>query len=165
MYLHRVIEIAKKTGKQIPTIVDDFPDAKIVTASEDVWKLGHFKRGDAIDELLENNLGHNYKTYDIIETTGTATSIKSIDPKCSSYRTAGGLRGRLKKYVDDLLNGADTVTCKDLNDGKPIDVKKRVLNLAFPDVPLTSTQKEVIDEFFREAEERGFELVITIVKT
>lgn len=164
-YYYKVIEIAKETGKKIPTIVDDFPNAKIVTTSEDVWALGHFKRGDAIDILLENNLGHNYETYDIIKLNGTATSIKSIDPRCSSYRTAGGLRGRLKKYVDDLLSGADEVKCKDLNNGEAIKVEKRVLNLAFPDVPLTSTQQEVIDEFFDKAKEKGFELIITIVKT
>ena len=136
--------IMKKVGKKIPTVIDDFPNAKVIKASEDVWSYGPLKRGWKIDELCGNNLGRTYKTYDRYDkVTRMATSIKSIDTMCITYKNSSRLRTRLNRYAKQLLEGKSYV----IMNGKRYDVAKRELELVLSDVPLTSAQKEVIDNF------------------
>lgn len=152
--------IFKKAGKKLWTLSDDFPNAKIVTADEDVWGIpGWFERGNAIDKLLGNNLGETYKTYDrYVETTNTAISIKSIDPMLTSYRSPSYFKRQLEKYANSVIKGADEVVYK----GEPqIDIQKG-LELAFPDVPLTRDQKKVLDNFIETYSDK-IEIIITIV--
>lgn len=155
-----VAAIFAKAGKKLPTIADDVPDAKKVIANTDIWGELPTKRGFAIDELLGNNLGRTYKTYDHFDDTSKiATSFKSIDPMCKSYQTPSKFKGVLNKYANDLLAGANKVIYK----GNPYEIKKKCLNLVFPDVPLTKAQKEVLDEFIKKHSSE-FDIVITIVQ-
>lgn len=155
----RIAKNAKKT-KYIKTVVKDFPDAKVVKATEDVWSKPPFIRGRKIDNLLGNNLGATYKTYDCFDKKSqVATSIKSIDVMAASYRNKKKLKSRLKRCGNQLMNGKDIVQIGD----DSLKIKARELNLALPDVPLTKGQKKVIDEFIEENASH-FKVTITVVK-
>ncbi len=155
-----VAAIFAKAGKKLPTIADDVPDAKKVIANTDIWGELPTKRGFAIDELLGNNLGRTYKTYDHFDDTSKiATSFKSIDPMCKSYQIPSKFKGVLNRYANDLLTGGNEVIYK----GTPYEIKKKCLKLAFPDVPLTKAQKEVLDEFIKNHSSE-FDIIITIVQ-
>ncbi len=108
-----IAEIFEKAGKKFPTIADDFPEARKLTAPDDFWKLEDIKRGDAIDALLSNNLGHNYRTYDHYdEASRVATSVKSLDPMKVSYQKPSCLKGKLYKYASDLNSGNNYIKFK-----------------------------------------------------
>ncbi len=167
----QVAEVAKKEGKKIPTILDDFPEAAIKNVETDLWELGWFERGDEIDRLLKNNLGHNYPTYDHIdEASGLATSVKSIDPMCKTYKDtyeqAKGFERRLERCRDQLLAGKSEVVRKDElgNIISKTEVKKRALHLVFPDVPLTADQEQVLRKFISDNKDK-IDILITVVKT
>lgn len=164
-------EIVEKAGKKIPTILDDFPEAAIKNVDKDLWDLPWILRGDEIDVLLDNNLGHNFATYDHIdEATGLATSVKSIDPMCKTYKDtydqAKGFKRRVERCKDQLLAGKPDVIIKDEfgNSLPPIKVKRRALHLVFPDVPLTADQKEVLGDFISSNKDK-IDIFITVVKT
>lgn len=167
----KVAEIAEGTGKKIPTILDDFPEATIEIVDKDLWDLGWFLRGDEIDKLLKNNLGHNYPTYDRFdEVSGLATSVKSIDPMCKTYKDtyeqAKGFKRRLERCKEQLLAGKSEIILKD-EFGNPLDplkVKRRALHLVFPDVPLTADQRKVLEEFVFLSKDE-IDIFITVVKT
>ena len=153
--------IMKKAGKKIPTVIDDFPEAKKVIAEEKVWTKSPIIRGRMIDNLLGNNLGATYTSYDIFsKKTGIATSIKSLDPMCLSYKKASRLESRLNSYGKKLLAGKDTVTFKD--DPIPYDVLGRELNIVLPDVPLTQQQKQILKNFIKNNKNK-FKVTLTIV--
>ena len=167
----QVAEIAKKEGKKIPTILDDFPEATVKIVDEDLWNMGWVLRGDEIDKLLKNNLGHNYPTYDHIdEASGLATSVKSIDPMCKTYKDtyeqAKGFERRLERCRDQLLAGKSEVVRKDElgNIISKTEVKKRALHLVFPDVPLTADQNQVLRDFITKNKDK-IDILITVVKT
>lgn len=162
----QLIEFFEKEGRKFPTIIDDLPEAKIVFTTDNVWSKSYKERGFAVDDLFGNNLGRTYKTYDsVIKGTGIVTSVKSLDPMCASYRTTSKFRGKLNQYVRDLLNGANKVSYKEGGQIVEEDVTKKILNIVFPDVPLTSGQKDVINELKERANSNNFEVVISIVKT
>lgn len=162
----QLIEFFEKEGRKFPTIIDDFPEAKIVFTTDNVWSKPYKERGFDIDDLFGNNLGRTYETYDsVIKGTGIVTSVKSIDPMCASYRTTSGFRGKLNQYVRDLLNGANTVSYKEGERTVTENVTKKILNIVFPDVPLTSGQVEVINDIKTRASSNNIEVVISVVKT
>ena len=78
---------------------------------------------------------------------------------CKSYSTASGFRGMLNKYARDLMNGKIFVT---LNGTIYSDVSK-CLELAFPNVPLTTVQKQVLEGFIKDNAD-NFEVIITIIE-
>ena len=78
---------------------------------------------------------------------------------CTSYKTASGLRGVLRKHARALMNGRNYVVFK----GNKINNIVRRLELAFPNVPLTDVQKQILDEFIQEYS-GIFDIVITIVE-
>lgn len=154
--------IAKNADKVsfIKTVTKDFPNAKVVEAVGDVWSDPPFMRGRAIDTLLGNDLGATYKTYDCFdEGSQVATSIKSIDVMAPSYRSKKGLKSRLNRYGNQLMNGKDYV----IKNGSRHDIEIKELNIALPDVPLTKGQKKAIDEFIEKNASR-FRVRITVVK-
>ena len=169
----QVAEVAKKEGKKIPTILDNFPEATIKNVDKDLWDLPWILRGDAIDELLGNKpgiglgneigLGHNYKTYDVFKKdTGIATSIKSIDPMCKSCRDVRGFENRLNRCLDQLDKGANTV----FFEGGNHDVLGKALNLALPDVPISNEHLDVLNNFIKKSKQDfNIEVIVTIVKS
>lgn len=56
-------------------------------------------------------------------------------PVYTSYRTTSRFKGKLNQHMRDLLNGAATVSYKEGEQTVTEVVTKRILNIAFPDVP------------------------------
>lgn len=164
-YYLKVIELAKKSGKEIPTIVDQLPNdnfLSIIKLDKDVWIEGPWTRGDIIDGMF-NNLTHNFKTYDHFNIdTGVATSVKSLDLMCPTYQNPKGLEQRLNRMKDQLLAGADKIKLPGDAPDKMHDVNGRILHLVFPDVPLTTEQTNVLTSFINNPDNK-FEVIITIV--
>jgi hypothetical protein len=121
-----------------------------------------FDRGNLIDKLLNNNMGHNYPTIDIFDdATGEATSIKSLDTASQSYQTYGGLKNRLENYVDDLASFTqNTKSSKKIYPGM---VKSRTLELALPDIKLSGVQKQALDDVKAYALSRGVSVKLVVV--
>ena len=116
----KVIEIAKKAGKKIPTIADDFPNATIKEL-KGVWTDGAWTRGSKIDELLNSHttgkgLGQNFPIADRME-NGTLISTKSIDLGAKTYLDPEKLSKRIEKYIEQINNFEDNVK-KWTKDGK-----------------------------------------------
>lgn len=158
-----IAELFEKAGKKFPTIADDFPEARKLKGSKDLWKRGNFDRGDIIDELLGNNLGHNYPTYDHYDKTSRiATSVKSIDPMSKAYQSTSGFKNILNRYASKLTQGSEYVKFK--GDKKTYQVIARKLEIVFPDVPFNNSQKTVLNSFINTAKQNyGIEVVITII--
>lgn len=155
-----LVELATKLGRKIPTASDVYPTAAKVVAKDDVWKKKPWARGFDIDELLGNNLGRTYKTYDRFDMDSrVATSVKSLDPFCKSYQSASKLKSRLNRYGKELINGKSTVTYKTTD----YKILKKQLNIALPDIPLSDAQQDVIREFILENKE-NCDIIITIVQ-
>jgi hypothetical protein len=152
--------IFKKAGKKIPTFADEFPTAKKVVSNGELWKELPTKRGFLADNLLGNNLGRTYETYDHFDDLSLkATSFKTVDPMCKSYQTRSKFKGVLNKYKNDLLRGKWEVVYKN----KPYSIKKKCLEIAFPDVPFTTMQKEVLNDFISDNADK-FDIIITVIK-
>ena len=77
---------------------------------------GHFKKlewliewkifwGLEIDDVLGNNLGRTFKTFDNFdETTKTVTGVKSIDMDLKTYWSGAGLESTLNKNLKAIGN-------------------------------------------------------------
>ncbi len=155
----KVIEIAKKAGKKIPTIADDFPNATIKEL-KGVWTDGAWTRGSKIDELLNSHttgkgLGQNFPIADRME-NGTLISTKSIDLGAKTYLDPEKLSKRIEKYIEQINNFEDNVK-KWTKDGKvywgekpPLElssITNKKLELALPDIPITEEQAKIINMY------------------
>lgn len=66
----------------------------------------------------------------------------------------------MNRYARDLLKRKDIVKYK----GIDYEILGRQLQLAFPDVPLTEVQKEVLNQFVKDCEDQyGIDILITVV--
>ena len=156
----QVIEAAKKAGKEISTIADDFPNATIIEDLKGVWNDGPWIRGSKIDEALNlhstgKGLGKNFPIADRFE-NGTLISTKSIDLGAKTYLDPEKLSKRIEKYIEQLENFEDGVKkwTKDgkvkWGDGDPLElssIKNKKLELAFPDIPITEAQASIINMY------------------
>ena len=128
-----------------------------------LWGLSPFKRGDEIDDLLGNNVGHNFPTYDKFDPlTGEAVSVKSLNTVSKTYQTQAGLYNRLKGYVDSLGNfkGGWTASKRWI---APRDIKSQTLEIAIPDRPLTPAQIAALDQLKKDFG-GTVKIVITVVR-
>jgi len=99
--------------------------------SRTLWALNKFVRGDIIDEMLGNNLGHNFKTFDIWDpVAGRATSIKSMNLTDKSYQNPGYLKRQIQDAVDETVNFSSHTSGGFTLDSKMI--KHRDLKVAIP---------------------------------
>ena len=174
----QVIEIAKKAGKEIPTTVNDFPNAKIETI-KDVWTKGVCERGKQIDILLNKHnlgegLGENFPVVDRLE-GDVLISTKSLDLGAKTYLDPEKLRKRLQNYIDQLDNfenkypkvktedgfswGINPITKEPNKPLKSTDYNSKKLELVLPDMPMTAKQAEVINSFIED-----FDMSVVIVK-
>jgi hypothetical protein len=130
---------------------------KTVSISGDVWLQGWANRGKLIDIGLGNNLGTTFKGVDKFS-DGTVTSIKSMDIKASTYQNANNIYSKLKYYVDGVkgFEKYGTIT-KDMITGRAIE-------LALPDVNITSAQYDALQKAVQYAKSQGIGFTITIVK-
>ncbi|MCL2490407.1 MAG: hypothetical protein FWF36_06770, partial [Propionibacteriaceae bacterium] len=138
---------------------------KVVNSGDPtLWDNNAFLRGDIIDKLLRNNVGHNFSVFDHFDfATGEAISVKSMDTSAKTYQSASAIKSRLRSYVKAFGTFKGDTTA----DGKyidPLDVKSRVLEVAIPDRPLTPAQIAAFDEAKAEAAKSYVTIVFTVVK-
>ncbi|PLS68092.1 MAG: hypothetical protein CV045_09915, partial [Cyanobacteria bacterium M5B4] len=116
------------------------------------------QRGRDYEVLCDANIGGNFPVIDDIDReTGTATSIKTLDPRMASYQNISHLKSTVRNYVNDLSDFSDTTWHVD---GKAIevleeDVQQRVLHLAMPDGGASDEQKAALEELHTYAESKG----------
>ncbi len=80
-----------------------------------------------------------------------------------SYQKPSCLKGKLNKYASDLNSGNNYIKFK--GDPEKYVVLSKKLELVFPDVPFTTSQKKVIVDFLNTAKDTyGIDVVITILK-
>ena len=97
---------------------------------------GTTRTGLKIDELLKNNLGRTFKTFDNFEAkTGTATSVKSINLDAKTYQSGSGLSSKIKSDIGATLDFNEYY----LNS---LNINKRVVNVVIDDKPLNQSQIE-----------------------
>ncbi|HYF92840.1 MAG TPA: hypothetical protein VD969_11405 [Symbiobacteriaceae bacterium] len=131
--------------------------SRTVAAANNVWKLGWAERGRQIEALLMKNVngwfgaGNNVKTIDAAEdlvlnamenSQGLATSVKSMDLAAASYQNASGITSTLTRAVNALSNYKGLEYVKDAVGNRVWvgQITQRVLNVAIPDMALTSEQ-------------------------
>lgn len=139
----------------------DYADDTI-KVNQDVWKLGDAVRGDILDDLDGNNLGHNFPVADKL-VNRVLTSTKSIDPSGSSYQGIGGLFSKISKDAQKLYNFSGR------NWGgvrvQPSQYDSKVLHVIFPDTVLSYEQmlSLQIAELYIE-NEYGIRLLISVTE-
>jgi RHS repeat-associated protein len=66
-----------------------------------VWSMNPFQRGQALEKIYGQNLPPNFPTFDVWDqSTGAATSIKSLDLNAASYQDPSRLTSTLNGYVN-----------------------------------------------------------------
>lgn len=136
---------------------------KVLNVSDNVWKMPPFKRGRAIEEIIDPpgfiRKPANFPVIDGYH-DGLATGVKSIDLAAPSYRNLRNVERAVKGYVDKLAN---------FNGGfywgkKWVDpVDKRVLDLAIPNIPLSPEHVTLLKNLQAYASNK-VELILTVVK-
>lgn len=75
---------------------------EIVQIEEDVWVTRGYKdRGNYLDEVSGNNLGHNFPVIDRLDNR-VITSIKSFDPSLKSYQSAKDIFTKVVRDANKL---------------------------------------------------------------
>lgn len=136
-----------------------------------VWSKSFKNRGFEIEHAIKdkfykgngwNHLVDNFPTIDVWNNTSrTAISIKSIDLSAKTYQSASALKSTLNGYVNSLSSFTNRQWCGI----RVANVKTRILEIAIPDIPLTSTQIQVINDVIKNAASKTnpVEVVITII--
>ena len=134
--------------------------SNVVYSKENVWKKTPFARGNEIDELFGNNLGHNFPVIDRIENR-TIISFKSIDLTAKSYQTRNRLYGQLAKYVRQLDRFRGKAWSN--KNVRLVDYEHKVLRIAIPNVTITGEQRLALDAAKLYAKQKDIKIVISVV--
>ena len=121
--------------------------------------------GLRIDKAMNNNLGRNFKTFDNFdETTGIATSVKSVNLNGNSYQDGykdpNYLRNKLNGYVNETLDFDIYELNRKFLESSMIN--QRVLHLVFDNQPLTQNQYRNLMQSLDYAGLNGVEIKTTI---
>ncbi|MEW9702681.1 hypothetical protein [Paenibacillus sp. SI8] len=138
---------------------------QVVESSENVWALGWSSRGLKIDELLGNNLGRTFPTIDKLENR-VITSVKSYDI-ANSYKKAGSWLSQLKSDINKLNRFTEASGTAADGSWQTIDASmydSKALNVAIPDVQLTSNQISELQKAIDYAKTLGIQINTTIIK-
>ena len=102
---------------------------------------GTTRTGEKIDEIMGNNLGRTFKTFDNFdENTGIATSVKSINLDAKTYQNGSGLSSKIKSDIGATLDfDRYRLDGKSLNSS---NINKRIINIVIEDKPLNQSQIE-----------------------
>lgn len=152
------------TFPSIPPVEAPLPEEAPGPSGRGVWDSPPTIRGRTLEQLFGHNLHPNYPTVDIWDpTSGTITSLKSVDLESPSYTAEGRYQGtlynRLSKYVNDLAEFEGTTYAESSipKDG----IRARVLNVIVPG-PGTATQQEVMRRIIGLGAQRGLTITFTI---
>ena len=160
--LEKILKYADEAGISISKTSDLFKDGdNVIDGVKGVWTQGACKRGADIDEFLNSHLagdglGTNFPVFDRIEKeTSTIISTKSLDLGAKSYKEPEKLRKRLQKYIDQMNNFEKKYPkvkdAKGMQWGKTelksTQYTSKKLELVIPDMPMTTEQAQIIQEF------------------
>ncbi|MBQ3642697.1 hypothetical protein II906_12350 [bacterium] len=131
----------------------------VVEGIKGVWKNGPLKRGELIDEFLNahsigDGLGKNFPIVDRLE-NGVLVSTKSLDLGAKSYKNPEKLEKRLQKYIDQMNDFEKKYPKVKEPNGmkwgktelKSTQYTSKKLELIIPDMPMTTEQAQIIQEF------------------
>ena len=137
-------------------------DIDSIECPEGIWQKGAVERGDVIDDILENNVGHNYPVIDNIDERGIVTSVKSRDLSCKTYQDSSKLESIIKKDVDKLadFSGRNWNGIKI----KSSDISGRQLQIVVPDIELSNSQIEGINNAIDYANAKDIKIILTVGK-
>jgi RHS repeat-associated protein len=118
----------------------------------------HWRRGRQIERLLgaQRRLRHNFEGIDVFTGTGTAISIKSIDPALRSYQSVPRFAREVRKLVRALrdFQGAEQGTTR----VRPQDIRNRVLMLGLPRDATSRVHRAALNEIRVWARQQGVTL-------
>ena len=126
---------------------------------------GTTETGLDIDEALENNLGRTFKTYDSyddVDVTKTAISVKSVDMTSKTYTSGSGLSSKLNSDLKDIKDFTKYKLDKVRLENKDIEV--RVLKIVINNEPLNKSQMENLKKVVNHATEDGIKVEAVILK-
>lgn len=141
---------------------------KVIETADDVWAKHPFKRGRDIEQAIDPpGFIKEPSNFPVIDgfSKGTATSVKSLDLGASSYQDLRKVDSTVKGYIDKLAE-FDGKTWGGVRI-RPGDVKRRVLDLAIPDMPLSDEQIKLLKELQEHATKqvgKHLELTFTVIK-
>ena len=110
---------------------------KVVKTDKDAWVMAPVKRGDYLDDVFGNNLGHNFPVIDKLENR-VITSIKSMDLSLKSYQTSNGIFGKILKDASALNNFKQKFWAKQTI--SLADYDSKVLQIILPNMSITAEQ-------------------------
>lgn len=135
-------------------------DVDSIKLPEGIWEKGVVDRGKDIDILLENNVGSNYPVIDRIDEQGIVTSVKSRDLSCKTYQDGKTLEYVIKKDIDKItsFSGRNWNGIKI----KPSDISGKQLQLVVPNIDLSASQIEAINNSIKYAATKDIKIIITV---
>ena len=119
------------------------------------------RTGQKIDEIMGNNLGRTFKTFDNFdENTGIATSVKSINLDAKTYQSGSGLSSKIKGDINATLDFDKYY----LNNNRltSSNITKRIVNIVVDDRPLNKSQIENFKKAIDYGKLNNVEVKITI---
>ncbi|OPX43956.1 hypothetical protein CLHUN_21990 [Ruminiclostridium hungatei] len=133
---------------------------EVVTLPKDTWLKGWLERGNIIDKLRGNGLGHNFPVIDKLENK-VAVSIKSLDTAAATYQNSSALLSKLNSFVYQLSR-FDGATYGGKSAFQGVDFSSKALELVIPDVQLSMEQIQAIIKAkeYANSLEIGFKIII-----
>ena len=102
---------------------------------------GTTRTGQKIDEIMGNNLGRTFKTFDNFDkNTGIATSVKSINLDAKTYQSGSGLSSKIKNDIGATLDFKEYKLNENYLNSS--NINGRVVNIVVDDRPLNQSQIE-----------------------
>ena len=102
---------------------------------------GTTRTGEKIDEIMGNNLGRTFKTFDNFDkNTGIATSVKSINLDAKTYQSGSGLSSKIKNDIGATLDFKEYKLNENYLNSS--NINGRVVNIVVDDRPLNQSQIE-----------------------
>lgn len=135
---------------------------EVVALPKDTWLKGWLERGNIIDKLRGNGLGHNFPVIDKLE-SNVAVSIKSLDTAAATYQKGSALASKLNSFVYQLSR-FDGASFGGKSAFKGIDFSSKALELVIPDVQLSMEQIQAIIKAKEYASSLGIGFKIIIGK-
>lgn len=135
---------------------------EVVALPKDTWVKGWLERGNIIDKLRGNGLGHNFPVIDKLE-SNVAVSIKSLDTAAATYQKGSALASKLNSFVYQLSR-FDGASFGGKSAFKGVDFSSKALELVIPDVQLSMEQIQAIIKAKEYASSLGIGFKIIIGK-
>jgi len=118
------------------------------------------ERGEAIEAALGKNTPIPFRAFDRVDVGGGATSIKSIDLTLPSLQTASGLRGTLRRAVNQVIDFPGQ-TMKAVTLKAPVSPSR--LQIVVQSGKASREQVRIIHEAVEIARSNNIEVIVTTI--